>query len=435
MGRRPNVVLIVVDTLREDHSGALDALLSMGFRKYCGVAPAPWTLPSHVSMFTGLYPSMHGAHEAYGVGALELAVPSRDAMRASGGGILGDLARDGYETHMYSANTIFVTPRYGFGPFDEVLLVPYFAPTALSSEEELEDFLSSSLPSPRSVARLLGRGELGRLWALSSRYLGVRLGLGLDKGSRIIIDRVRRGLPGFGEPFFLFVNLMEAHGPYGREVGEGEEILAALRQIYLGDDSLIRRRLPWKRRAYARSARFAVERVLELVGALGPRLEDSLVIVTSDHGEAIREDATHHTLYLYDELTRVPLYVRWPACLPAPPEGGGLVSLTKIRSIVSSASGCEASLMDGGIALSESFGTILAPDERRLGARVSPERLRWAFSHRVKVHTGRGSVTYNASQGIVEEVSGLGADEAARLAGEAVAWLAGGRGLVLLQRF
>ncbi|MFP3401905.1 MAG: hypothetical protein RXP91_06605 [Nitrososphaeria archaeon] len=45
--------------------------------------------------------------------------------------------------------------------------------------------------------------------------------------------------------------------------------------------------------------------------------------------------------------------------------------------------------MAGGIALSESFGTILAPDERRLGARVSQERLRWVFSHRVKVHTGR----------------------------------------------
>ncbi|MFP3138393.1 MAG: sulfatase-like hydrolase/transferase [Nitrososphaeria archaeon] len=246
---------------------------------------------------------------------------------------------------------------------------------------------------------------------------------------------MRRGLPGFGEPFFLFVNLMEAHGPYGRDVSEEGETLAALRQIYLGDDSLIRRRLPWNRRAYARSARFAVERVLELMGALGPRLEDSLVIVTSDHGEAIREDATNHQLYLYDELTRVPLYVRWPACLPAPPEGGGLVSLTKIWSIVSSASGCEVPRVAGGIALSESFGTILAPDERRLGARVSPERLRWVFSHRVKVHTGRGSVTYNASQGIVEEVSGLGAEEAARLAGEAVAWLAGGRGLLLLQMF
>ena len=62
---------------------------------------------------------------------------------------MGDLARDGYETHMYSANVMFVTPRYGFGPFDEVLLVPYFTPTALSSEEELEDFLSPPRSPPR----------------------------------------------------------------------------------------------------------------------------------------------------------------------------------------------------------------------------------------------------------------------------------------------
>ena len=53
---------------------------------------------------------------------------------------MGDLAKDRYETHMYSANVMFVTPRYGFAPFDEVLLVPYFVPTTLSSEEELEDF-------------------------------------------------------------------------------------------------------------------------------------------------------------------------------------------------------------------------------------------------------------------------------------------------------
>jgi len=46
--------------------------------------------------------------------------------------------------------------------------------------------------------------------------------------------------------------------------------LAVLRQIYLGDDSLIKRRLPPKRRAYAKSARFAVERVLELIETLGP---------------------------------------------------------------------------------------------------------------------------------------------------------------------
>jgi len=90
--------------------------------------------------------------------------------------------------------------------------------------------------------------------------------------------------------------------------------------------------------------------------------------VTSDHGETIREDANGHMLYLYDELTRVPLYVRWPACLP-----GGRRAREPHRDTVDGLVrlGVEVPPMAGGIALSESFGAIFAPDERRLGARVS----------------------------------------------------------------
>ena len=62
--RRYNVVLIVIDTLRADHAQGLDKLLDLGFVKYEDVyATAPWTLPSHASMFTGMYPSEHGIHE------------------------------------------------------------------------------------------------------------------------------------------------------------------------------------------------------------------------------------------------------------------------------------------------------------------------------------------------------------------------------------
>jgi arylsulfatase A-like enzyme len=62
--RKPNIVIIVLDTLREDHAQGLDRLLDYGFVKYQNaIAPAPWTLPSHASMFTGLYPSEHGIHE------------------------------------------------------------------------------------------------------------------------------------------------------------------------------------------------------------------------------------------------------------------------------------------------------------------------------------------------------------------------------------
>ena len=62
--RKPNIVIIFLDTLREDHAQDLDRLLDYGFVKYQNaIAPATWTLPSHVSMFTGLYPTEHGIHE------------------------------------------------------------------------------------------------------------------------------------------------------------------------------------------------------------------------------------------------------------------------------------------------------------------------------------------------------------------------------------
>ena len=69
----PNVLLIVVDTLRVDHVGcyghrrdtspAVDRLAAEGVRFERAYSTAPWTKPSVASMITGLYPSAHRAHE------------------------------------------------------------------------------------------------------------------------------------------------------------------------------------------------------------------------------------------------------------------------------------------------------------------------------------------------------------------------------------
>ena len=51
-----NIIFIVVDALRKDYAKPLeDALVNLGFVKYeKAIAPAPWTIPSHASMLTGL---------------------------------------------------------------------------------------------------------------------------------------------------------------------------------------------------------------------------------------------------------------------------------------------------------------------------------------------------------------------------------------------
>src|SRR6267143_1347962 len=68
----PNVILIVCDTLRKDVLGLYNGEAKTPHLKKLAkdsvvyenaIAPAPWTFPSHVSMFTGMYSSVHGIHE------------------------------------------------------------------------------------------------------------------------------------------------------------------------------------------------------------------------------------------------------------------------------------------------------------------------------------------------------------------------------------
>src|SRR5437870_2760726 len=67
----PTIVLVVFDTARWDRVGCygyerpttptLDSLARDGLRVKTMVSNAPWTLPAHASLFTGLYPSQHGS--------------------------------------------------------------------------------------------------------------------------------------------------------------------------------------------------------------------------------------------------------------------------------------------------------------------------------------------------------------------------------------
>jgi arylsulfatase A-like enzyme len=115
---KPNVVLIVIDTLRADHLGAygydkptsprLDALAGEGARFANARATSSWTLPSVASMLTGLYPAAHGAER-------------NDAALAVEADTLPEAFQDaGYLTAAISANPAFVTPLQGFAQgFDE----------------------------------------------------------------------------------------------------------------------------------------------------------------------------------------------------------------------------------------------------------------------------------------------------------------------------
>jgi arylsulfatase A-like enzyme len=100
---RMNIALIIIDTLRADHADPLyHEAQKQGWTTAKAIAPATWTLPSHTSMITGLYPSQHGVDER--------APPTQDAKRAhvalkaTDHGILGKLRRESYHIYILTAN-------------------------------------------------------------------------------------------------------------------------------------------------------------------------------------------------------------------------------------------------------------------------------------------------------------------------------------------
>ena len=107
----PDVVLIIIDTLRADHLGtygyycdtspSIDAFAKESIVFENAVVQSPWTLPSHMSMLTSLYPSSHG-------------VIKEDRSLADEHITLAELMREGgYRTAAFTDGWL-LRPRYGF---------------------------------------------------------------------------------------------------------------------------------------------------------------------------------------------------------------------------------------------------------------------------------------------------------------------------------
>jgi arylsulfatase A-like enzyme len=284
----PNIVLVVLDTLRKDASGPggaakgltpeFDRLAAEGTVFRNAWATAPWTVPSHASMFTGLVPSVHGCDKSH----FRL-----DAKLVTLAEILG---RAGYDTAAFFSN-------------------PW-----------LSDRASGLL---RGFA-VRAETPVGRLEVLS-RGTGDQGGSGTNALAAKWLDRRSRR-----RPFFLFINYLEPHLPYDPPTDYRKEHLADLPP----DDEVS---IEWAqefnaglhppssvdwsrvRRLYdgdAHTTDRLLGQILDVLKKKGA-YEDSVIIVASDHGENLGEhDLVEHQFSLHETLLGVPLVIRAPARLP-----------------------------------------------------------------------------------------------------------------------
>lgn len=318
----PNLLLIILDTVRarslsayghaEPTTPQLERFARSGARFDLAIAPAPWTLPTHASIFTGQWP--HALSTSWGR-ALDGAYPT-----------LAEILREhGYETAGFVANTNYASYETGLNRG----FIRY------------EDY-------PVSAGAILRSSSLGRfLFGYRSRFrqaMGTYAGLGRKDAAQINHDFLgwlsRRDAR---RPFFAFLNYFDAHWPYEppepyRERFGATTASEAAAPGTAGDSSSARREsVDAARQAYEGSIAYLDEqlgRLLEELDRRGLR-ENTLVIITSDHGEEFDEHGmVGHGYSLYLPVLHVPLLVAFPGRVP---EGIGITQPVSLRDIPATA--------------------------------------------------------------------------------------------------
>lgn len=303
----PNVIVIVLDTVRRDHTVCggvagvtpnLDALAADAAVFTNAWATAPWTPPSHASMFTGLLPSTHDCR-------------GRSRTLATRWPTLAERLRAaGYETAAFHANPWLTNELTG--------LMRGFQTTRIGAAPTMDIYARTAQGGPETV-------ESVREW-LDSR------------DGRL--------------PFFLFVNVLEAHLPYDPPPGYRTAHLAdlapedrvAARWANEFNAGLHREEdIDWER--VRRLYRGDVDEADRLLGCLLEELrerdlfEDSVLIVVSDHGENLGDHGyLDHQFGVFETLLAVPLVVRAPGRLEAGTRGDPVV-LTDLYATVLDAAG------------------------------------------------------------------------------------------------
>jgi arylsulfatase A-like enzyme len=254
--RRPNVVVILVDTLRADHlpvygyerptAPFLTRLAGESAVFERAWSTSGWTAPATASLFTSLYPQQHGVVRGFdAVRGTVNRIPAgaqtmAEALRAAG-----------YRTYAVSDN-VLVSPELGF-------------------DRGFDVFEAST-------------------------------GASVERVNKWIRDR--RAELSSGGPYFLYVHYMEPHEPYLPHEPWFREFSADGRAVSARPRHFVA--------AYDSEIRALDESLSRLYRAMGWD-EDTVLVVTSDHGEEFGDHGGGgHGHSLFSELLRVPLIVRGP---------------------------------------------------------------------------------------------------------------------------
>jgi arylsulfatase A-like enzyme len=372
-----NILLVTLDTVRADHLSCygyqrlttpnLDRFSREGVVFKNVVSPSSWTLPSHASMFTGMYPTRHGADhkadslpDAKGTESKESGwkqIMFHNFTRLSDEHqTLAEIFSDrGYRTAGIIGG-VFCSSIFGlaqgFDYYDDE--IPFFNIHFFLVYELVDHFFS-----------------LNDFFSQYG-YLGKRIAADLNNSAFTWLEK------NHDQPFFLFINYMDAHTPYLPPPPYDGYFSKMPKNSILHnnpppDSSFVTAQTSLINSVISGSHQLTPEEkeltvslydggILYLDHYLGLLFEklkklkiydDTLIIITSDHGEAFGEhNQMEHGHTLYEEVLRVPLIIKYPSAYPVHGEVEKRTSLVDLMPTILSLlrypipSGIDGEIMD-----------------------------------------------------------------------------------------
>ncbi len=306
------VVLISIDTLRYDYVSSygfsqaqtpvMDQVASEGVRFENAIAPVPMTGPSHVSMFTGQSPLVHGVFyngQPLQSKATTVTNRLRNAGFRTGGFISG-----------YPLKTINCGLNRGFQVYDEKL--------------SWIDFFNETF-----YGRIVGMLPF--------------VSLGILRQAKEVTDPALRWLEENSDrPFFLFVHYYDPHYPYGRK-SSFRHLQSSLRVIARPED------VNHQKRLYAEEVESVDAQIGRIIDLLKRHriYDQTLLMITADHGESLGEHGYYygHGFFVYEQLIHIPMILRCPVLIKSGVVVQQQVALMDIHKTILDAVGLKPSAL------------------------------------------------------------------------------------------
>ena len=274
---RPNVILISIDTLREDHCSVygyhrdttpnLRTFAGEGVKFNLAYSPTSTTGPSHATMFTSLYPITHRV--------IKNGLNLNDKFET----LAEILSAQDYQTAAILSSFVLHS-KFGYA--------------------QGFDFYDDKFKSATSTMPM-------------KKWEGLDVEKGFDRRGDETTQRTINWLKkhrNSNRPFFLFVHYFDPHSPYvppepyaSRFTSESQTLSDLEKEMAHYDGEIA----------------FTDNEIGKLLATLKEmQLEEkTLIVITSDHGEGLMQRGhMGHGIHIYDEAVRVPFLLRWPGHLP-----------------------------------------------------------------------------------------------------------------------